>query len=169
MFSVDGLSWNIPCSIERTAEVTPSEISGMLLDKTYFNDVIATYMRYSVSIAVPFGSMNDYVAIYEKLTEPVEGHTFTFPYNEETITVTGRVESVTDALFLPSGGGQHWRGIKFSVLANVPTKTLTLQQVITRGRQPMPGVANVTEGTSYTYTENGWEESTYTDGDNISW
>ena len=34
-FSVDGMEWNFPVDIERVAEVTASEISGMLLNKTY--------------------------------------------------------------------------------------------------------------------------------------
>jgi hypothetical protein len=38
MFVLDGMSWDIPCDIERIAEMKASEISGMLLDKSYFND-----------------------------------------------------------------------------------------------------------------------------------
>ena len=46
MFSVDGVQWDVPCRIVRTAEIAASEISGMLLDRTYFNDVLGTWMRY---------------------------------------------------------------------------------------------------------------------------
>ena len=52
-FTVDGVEWNIPCTIERTAEITASEISGLLLNRNYFNDVLGTYMRYTISIAIP--------------------------------------------------------------------------------------------------------------------
>ena len=47
IWSIDGLEWNVPCQIERTSEMTPSEISGMLLDKSYFNDVVAKIGRAS--------------------------------------------------------------------------------------------------------------------------
>lgn len=169
MFTIDGLQWDVACQVIRTAEITASEISGLLLDKTYFHDVLGTWMRYEVHVAVPLGRESDVTALYEALTAPVEGHTFLLPYNEETITVTGRVESVTDNWYPRPGGGSYWEGCTFTVLGNAPTKAMTLTEVITRGRLPVPSVPNVQEGTSYTYTENGWEESTYTDGDDISW
>ena len=33
MWSIDGSNWDVPCTIEREAEVTASEVSGMLLNK----------------------------------------------------------------------------------------------------------------------------------------
>lgn len=68
MITIDGYQWPVPCDIEREAEMTPSEISGMMLDKTYFNDVLGTYMRYDVSLAVPPKLEREYDEIYETLT-----------------------------------------------------------------------------------------------------
>lgn len=169
MFTIDGLSWDVPCSIERVAELTASDISGMLLDKSYFNDVLGTFMRYTLTLAVPFNRENEYTQIYEALTAPVDGHTFVFPYNQETLTITGRVSQVSDVYVRMQGGGTHWKGVRFDITANHPTKTMSLSDVLTRGRAPLPEVASVAVGTVYEYTENGWVPASFTDGDSIAW
>ena len=104
MFSVDGIQWTLPCDIERTAEMEASEISGMLLNKQYFNDVIGTYLRYTVRIVVPFGGEAEYSQLYEILTDPVDAHSFVLPYNRDNISITGRVERISDIYKrLPNG------------------------------------------------------------------
>ena len=155
-FSVDGLPWDIPCRIERTAAMTASEISGLLLDKSYFNDVLGTYLRYDITVVVPKGYESAYDALYEKLTEPVDAHAFVLPYNSGTITVTGRVENVRDVWRRVPGGGNCWVGTAFTVAANHPTKELSLGEVITRGASPLPSGEAVQTGASYTYTSDGW-------------
>ena len=72
MFTVDGMQWTFPCDIERVSEITASCISGMLLDKSYFNDVIGTFLTYSITLVVPFGEEATYATLYEIITEPVE-------------------------------------------------------------------------------------------------
>ena len=54
--TVDGITYDIACSIKRTAKVTDSEVSGMLMNKAFHRDVIATYLQYDVAMAVPVGS-----------------------------------------------------------------------------------------------------------------
>lgn len=157
-WSVDGNVWEIPCEIERTAEVRASEISGAMLDGSYFNDVLGTYMRYDVSLAVPYRREDDYNALYEVLTDPVDGHTFVVPYGDAEITVTGRVENVRDVYLRLADGTLHWEGIKFSIVANHPSKYMSLGEVMARGRSPLPDEASVSIGQSYTYTASGWQE-----------
>ena len=169
MFTIDGITWDYPCSIERVAEMTPSEISGMLLDKSYFNDVIGTYMQYTIRMAVPLDNRDKYETIYEALTEPVEGHTFVLPYNYSTITIVGRVESISDVYVRLPNGGAYWKGIQFTVVANSPSKEMGLTETITRGRSPMPDSATVEVGDVYERTANGWVKRNYADADNISY
>lgn len=156
MWSIDGNNWNVPCTIEREAEVTASEVSGMLLNKQYFNDVIGTFMKYTVAIAVPVGMESDYKYIYEVLTDPVEAHTFVFPYNDGYITITGRVKTVSDKYYRGAGDTNGWRGTKFSVIANHPSKELTLSQAIQRGLTPLPLVRHANNGDVYAYNNGGW-------------
>ena len=140
MFSIDGTVWNVPCQIEREAQMQASEISGMLLDRTYFNDVLGTYMSYNVTIAVPFNKISLYYAIYEKLTDPVEAHIFVLPYNASTITLSGRVESVSDSWVRMPGDENYWKAISFTVTAINPSRSYNWQEVISRGRPIVPTV-----------------------------
>lgn len=168
MITIDGIVWPIPCKITREAEIKPSEISGLLLDKSYFNDVIGTYMTYTISIAVPMDMRDQYAAIYEILTDPVDGHTFILPYNGSTVTITGRVENVQDEYVRLAGGGVYWRGTQFTVIANHPTKYYSLSEALTRGRAPLPEVSVPHEGDTWHYTDGAWVYgSGYDDADEI--
>lgn len=156
MWSIDGANWDVPCTIERTAEVTASEVSGMLLNKQYFNDVIGTFMQYTIAIAVPIGMEEDYKYIYEMLTEPVDAHVFVLPYNDEYITITGRVQRVSDKYYRNVDDGNGWRGTKFTVIANHPSKEMSLSQAIQRGLTPLPIVQHANAGDTYTYDSGAW-------------
>ena len=170
MFTIDEYTWPYPCNIEREAEMRPSEISGMLLDRTYFNDVIGTFLRYTVKLAVPLNDRDACTRVYELLTEPVEGHVFTLPYNQGRITVTGRVLSVPDTFLRLERDGQYWRDLRFTVLANHPSRALTLGEAISRGRAPIPDVAQPNEGDTFIWTDNHWAKSAeYPDADAIAY
>lgn len=170
MFSIDGLTWDIPCDIERTAEISASEISGMMLDKSYFNDVLGTYMKYTIKLAVPMNMKNEYIQIYEAITKPVDGHIFVLPYNGSTIMIAARVESISDVYVRLPGGGVYWKGIRFTAVSNYPSKTMTLNEAITAGRAPLPDIATPQIGDSYTYTEYGWMPAEqYEDADDTAY
>lgn len=125
--SVDGTVYNMAVGAQRTARVQSSEISGMLLNKDYFNDVIATYLEYAITVAIPRGQELNYATFYEAITDPVASHTFIFPYNNTTTTVTGRVEVVNDEYVKDTSVGgtaaKLWRRISFNVISNTPIKT----------------------------------------------
>ena len=165
-FTIDGIKWDFPCTIERQAEITSSEISGMMLNKTYFNDVLGTWMKYTIAIAVPKGHEADYTDIYEILADPVSYHTFILPYNyqEGGITVNGRVNVVSDVWVRLPQGKQTWRKTRFEIIANHPTKEAPLGNV---GYSPFPDTAGIEVGDIYEYTAQGWQETQYTDGDDI--
>ena len=164
-FSVDGMEWNFPVDIERVAEVTASEISGMLLNKTYFNDVIGTFLQYTITLVVPFGNESAYTELYEILTDPVDAHSFVLPYNEGSITITGRVKNISDVYRKLANGKYHWKGIKFDVISNNPHKTHTLGEAITRGISPIPDIAGAEEGDTYTYNGTAWVVAEFEDAD----
>ena len=167
MIIIDGFEWNVPCDIERVAEVTPSEISGLMLDKTYFNDVIGTFLRYDVTLAVPTTMKDEYDSLYETLTDPVDAHSFVMPYGRSTVQITARVENVQDVLVYSTTRKQYWKGVKFSAIANHPTKKMELEEVLSVGVSPFPEAAEFPIGTIYEVTENGWEEVDYPDLDRV--
>ena len=123
MFTVDGVAWTIPCDIKRTAKMTASEVSGLLMNKEYYKDCIGTYMQYEVSLIPNPASLADYYALYEIITQPVGSHTWVFPYNGTTVTITGRVDDISDVYVRLPNGGRMWTGISFTVTANTPSRT----------------------------------------------
>lgn len=170
MISIDGIIFDVKAEITREAMVTASEISGMILDGSYFNDVLGTYMQYEVRLLYPLYDQNKYAALYEKLTEPVEAHAFILPYNNSFIALTARVETIQDTLLEFENGRQFWRDCSFAIIANAPSKSLSLSEVITRGRAPLPDVAQPAEGATYTYTNGQWVPAqTYADADLIAY
>jgi len=160
MLTIDGITYDVKCDIKRTAELTASDISGLMLDGSWFNDVIGTYMVYDISFTYPLWDKNKYASIIEVLTQPVDGHVFVLPYNNSTVQITGRVDEVADEYVRLDSGRDFWRRLAFTVTANHPTKQETLSAVITRGRTPLPDVADPEIGDTYTYTANGWEKVT---------
>lgn len=128
-FSVDDITYNVGYSVSRQAKIRSSEVSGTLLDKTYFNDVIGTYFEYTVKIVVPVGSESDYADLYEVLTDPVGEHKFVFPYNQTVQEIKARVEVVNDRYVGEEIRGSNrvkmWRSITFRAIANEPTKEPT--------------------------------------------
>ena len=158
IWSVDNIEWNIPCQIERTAEMTASDISGVLLDKTYFNDVLGTYMKYDIKIAVPFGMEDEYTELYELLTQPVDAHVFVLPYNQSTITLTARVASISDQYVYVDGRKNYWKGFGFSLIANHPSKEMSLNEAISRGTTQEPPFVNIPDGATFQWDaqNNAW-------------
>lgn len=160
--SVDGIQWDVECQIERISEIRASDISGPMLDGSYFNDVLGQYLRYDIALVCPMGMEREYAVLYEALTAPVDGHSFVLPYNNDTITITARVESIHDVRY-PVGNGQYWAGTKFTAIANHPTKTMSLNEVLTVGLSPLPSSSGVSVGDLYEYTSGGWELRDYPD------
>ena len=157
MFWIDDMQWDLPCDITRMADIKPSDISGMMLDRSIFNDVLGTYMSYNVKIVVPIGLELRYNSLYEILTQPVDGHDFRLPYASGTIQITGKVGSVRDLYARMTDGSVHWRGISFTVTANHPSKKMEFGQVVSTGLRPLPSEESVNVGEAYYYGLEGWE------------
>lgn len=167
MFNIDGFEYNISCEIKRTAEIKSSEISGFLMDKTYLNDVYGTFMRYEIALEVPVWAQSRYAALYEILTAPIGWHTLVLPYNDTEITINAKIEVVSDNYVGERNGRKRWRKTTFTATANHPSKTMSLEEVITTGMTPLPDAPSAQAGDLYEYTSYGWIQRFYDDADNI--
>ena len=159
IIQIDGVPYDVKCGITRTAEITASEISGMLMNGTLFNDVIGTYLQYDVRFSYPLYDQAKYAAIIDALTEPVAAHTFILPYDQTTVTVTAKVETVSDELLELESGRIFWRDLRFTITSIYPTKTPTLSGAIEYGLPPTPTAASPSEGDTYTWDGTEWVES----------
>lgn len=159
-FSVDGVLWGHHCQIRRVADMTPTDISGVLLGGAYFNDILGTYMSYEITVAVPMHQRDDYAALFEILTQPVDGHAFVLPYNATTISLTARVAQVSDEFYPTDGDGAYWLARAFTIVSNYPTKYMSLGDTLTRGMSPAPDRAEPAVGEVLQWDGDSWE--TYT-------
>jgi hypothetical protein len=169
MFTIDGIEYNVACSIDREAEIKISDISGMLLNGQIFNDVLGTYMTYDIKLTMPLRNKDRYAALIEQLTEPVDGHLFVLPYNNGTIQITGFVEKPADVREKLPSGYTFWKGLQFTIRSNGPSKQMTTGEVIQRGMTPLPDVTSPVVGTVYTWTGTGWSTETYADADDTGY
>lgn len=170
MIKIDGTVYDVKCTIGRVSELKASDISGLMMDKNYFNDVVGTYLKYEIALDFPLRNRDKYSEIYELLNDPVDGHTFELPYNASTVTLNGRVESVSDQHEVMPGGYKYWKALKFSIIANNPIKAHTLGETITRGRAPVPDIAQPNEGDTFIWNEGRWAKTAeYPDADDIAY
>lgn len=170
MLTIDGIAWPWPCDITRTSQMQSSDISGMLMDKSWFNDVLGQYLSYEISLAPPIHGRDRYREIYAAITDPVDGHTVVVPYDSGEVTITARIENIRDEYVRLNGGGAYWKGIKFTVIANHPTRTYTLSEALERGRTLLPEVAEPAEGDIYQYHDGAWAQiEAYADADEIAY
>lgn len=164
-FTVDGVKYtDIVCNITRESEVKPSDISGMLLNRRYFNDVLGTYLRYTVEVIVPFGAEKKYAQLYETLSDPVGEHLFILPYNQVTVQFYGRIETISDKYFRKVNNKETWRETSFVVIANNPTKYKDLSDVVSQGILPLPPVSPLDNTKIYQVVNGEWEVSSLEDG-----
>ena len=167
MFYIDGTQWPYQVDVTRNANMRPSALSGMMLDGTYYNDVLGTFMSYTVKVAVPLSQRQRYSTIYEKLIDPVDAHEFILPDTAGgSITFTGYISNVSDVYVYMADGTPYWKGIRFDITSNVPRKHRTLDQAIDSGRTIFPYVAEHNEGDTWTWTNGAWAlTSSYVNAD----
>lgn len=126
MFTVDGTLWNLPCDIERVSEMRETDISGWMMDGSYFTDMQGQYMTYSVSLVVPKSVVSQYATLYETLTDPnAPIHNFWFPYNQTQGNVLGKIDRITDNYVRDGDSGILWRHTKFTVIATTARRLAT--------------------------------------------
>ena len=122
-FILDNTEYTFAVSVKRRSVVVSSDNSGMLMDGTYYNDVIGTYLEYDVSFAIPEGQQDAYVAFYEAITSPVAYHDFVLPYNNQSVVVRGRIQNISDTYMQKNSQGKvTWRNISFTIIESVSHK-----------------------------------------------
>lgn len=97
-FYVDGTPYTLPCTIIRKTEKRIGDNAGYLMNKHFHNDVLGTYITYTVTLAVPRGKESEYSNLYTFLAMPHGEYTFQMPYNQSFITFNGKVDNISDRL-----------------------------------------------------------------------
>lgn len=167
MYTIDGMTWPYPIDVTRNADIRSSEVSGEMVDGSYYNDVKGTYFNYTVKVAVPLNQRDLATQYYEALVDPVSEHNFVLPYNNSTVIVVGRVDGVSDVFVRLPNGEKYWKGLQFDVIANHPTYTYSASELIARGRSIMPEPASPSEGDTWVWTNGAWALTVHYDNADV--
>lgn len=171
MIILDGIPWDVTPKIKRISTVKSSDLSGDMMDGSYFNDVLGQYLSFECEIGVPwYYNGGQYAAFYEALTAPVDGHTLIMPYNEGMTQFTVRVEVVEDEFVRRPGDRNYWRNTTVKFISNGPIRCEELGDILTRGRTPLPDLSDGVDGDYWHYeSASGWVHGNYPDASDMYW
>ena len=83
-------------TLRRSFRIEESDRSGMVKSGEEFRDVIGTYYDYAMDVEPDPSAPEDYDAFFEAISAPVEAHTITLPYGQETLTYEAMVSAGED-------------------------------------------------------------------------
>ena len=101
IFTIDGVGYNVGVvSIHRTANIKDGPNADTALSGKRWRDVQGTFYDYTMEVSADGMSREDYDAMYEVLSAPVDSHVLVAPYGQTTISFTACIEVVEDDDFL---------------------------------------------------------------------
>ena len=124
--TIDGRTFNaeIPQNgIKRSGSILDGPNAGRTKTGRMLRDVIGTYYNYSVQVNTNAMAPDQYDALYEVLTAPVDCHTITVPYGQGTLTFEAYVASVEDSLIAVQNGINLWCSLAFTFTAMDPQRS----------------------------------------------
>ncbi|MCQ5130291.1 hypothetical protein NE562_11515 [Butyricicoccus faecihominis] len=120
---LDGKSFSVGVvELVRNAELKDGSNSGPLLSGRYVRDLIGTYYHYNLKFGSSIMSPADYDALYETLTAPVDYHTITVPYGQETKTFRAYVSNASDVLRRMTDKVNLWGELTIKFTAMEPNR-----------------------------------------------
>lgn len=122
MITVDGIQFDIGIvKVTRKASLSQTSL-GTTLDLRKHYETKGTYYDYDVEFALNRMNVEAYDSLYEILTSPVEYHTVTMPYGQETITFIANAKVASDNLVRNFSVMKRWGGLKVTFEALEPQK-----------------------------------------------
>lgn len=110
--------------IGRNVQVLDGSNAGRSLGGDMIRDVIGAYCNYTIQFDARIGKEESYYELFEILTDPVDFHTVSFPYNDKTLTQEMYCTASPDSLTKFSDVGRNFfSGLSITFVAKNPYKT----------------------------------------------
>lgn len=124
VLTVDGVEYRSihVVRLKRSFAVMDGENAGRTMDAAMQRDVLGTFYNYSLEIDPVECSPEEYDALYEALSAPVDSHTVTFPYGRDVLTFEAYVSNGEDELFDASSGVNRWDNLTINFIAMSPQR-----------------------------------------------
>lgn len=124
MIIIDSITYEVPIKVlSRKADML-YRYAERVQNGDLKSELIGVYFNYEVSAGMSANNVEDYAALWLKLTEPVESHTITLPNESGTITYDCYFANIKDEIVRVQGDGTtYFRNLTFSAIARSPART----------------------------------------------
>lgn len=125
VLTIDGRAFQVDIpqnGIKRSGSILDGPGAGRTRSGYMMRDLIGTYYNYTIQVNTGALDPALYDALYEVLTAPVECHTITVPYGQDTLTFAAYIANVEDGLVTIQGGKSLWGGLSFTFTAMEPQR-----------------------------------------------
>ncbi len=123
LFKIDGRGFSGVGveSLKRSFRIPDGTNAGDMLSGDYERDLVGTYYDYDLVITTSDLAVNEYDALFEALSAPVNSHTVEMPYGMDSITFEAMIEGGDDEL-IPMDDGTWWGNLNVTIRAKKPQR-----------------------------------------------
>lgn len=123
LFKIDGKGFSGVGveSLKRSFRIPDGTNAGNMLSGDYERDLVGTYYDYDLVITTSDLAVNEYDALFEALSAPVNSHMVEMPYGMTSITFEAMIEGGDDEL-IPMDDGTWWGNLNVSIRAKKPQR-----------------------------------------------
>ena len=124
MFRIDGTEYGaIVTALTRNFSVADGENAGRTLDGVMHRDLIGTYYNYSITIMTDMLSRQQYNALYETISAPVESHEIVVAYGDQELGFKAYITQGSDDLLREYTPYKRlWGNLSFDFIAMAPQR-----------------------------------------------
>lgn len=126
VFSVDGRTYNVAVpqgGLKRSASALDGSNAGRLMSGRMVRDLIGVYYNYSLTVNTKDLDVEEYDAMYQVITAPVDYHIITVPYGQSALTFQAYIANADDELLKMTRGWNRWGTLSFNFVAMEPQRT----------------------------------------------
>ena len=124
LFTIDGVAYKVHVTeLVRNFQVTDGPNAGRTLAGTMTRDVIGTFYNYSIKISRSDSSLEDYDALYDVISSPVDSHTIVVAYGQDMLTFEAYITNGSDTLIRKDDNGAYWSGLSFNFISMAPQRS----------------------------------------------
>ena len=123
VFKIDGTGFSGVGveSLKRSFRIPDGTNAGNMLSGDYERDLVGAYYDYDLVITTSDLAVNEYDALFEALSAPVNSHMVEMPYGMTSITFEAMIESGGDEL-IPMDDGTWWGNLNVTIRAKKPQR-----------------------------------------------
>ena len=123
LFKIDGKGFSGVGveSLKRSFRIPDGTNAGNMLAGDYERDLVGAYYDYDLVITTSDLAVNEYDALFEALSAPVNSHMVEMPYGMTSITFEAMIEVGGDEL-IPMDGGTWWGDLNVTIRAKKPQR-----------------------------------------------